>query len=267
MIHIDYFASTTLTYPDPTPPPLLLCCHQLRAEALIHILPNVHHEFSRMQDLVAFLTRIRRHGDRRKLRSITMKGHGVEKELSEEEEALVYKCSWLRPYDLRALTAVLDSFPALQLNTLTFENRHWHHGNPSPQVDGIAYQMVMYLIRSKKIPRLKYRIETTFLTKRITPTTVMARQSGPPFETEKELCALLPFWENVIHDRHGADSAGVGVELFGRLEDDGDEWYRPLQGENEFMCPSSILLCGDEFGELVSGWIEIRITRGGRGAK
>ena len=131
-----------------------------------------------MQDLVAFLTSIRLHDARRKLRYITMKGYGVEK-LSEDPS--VYKRSWLRPYDLRALTAVLDSFPALQLNTLTFENRYWHHGNPIPHVEGIAYQMVMYLIRATKFPQLKYRIETTFLTKRVTPTTVMARQSGPPF--------------------------------------------------------------------------------------
>ena len=217
-----------------------------------------------MQDLVAFLTSIRLHDARRKLRYITMKGYGVEK-LSEDPS--VYKRSWLRPYDLRALTAVLDSFPALQLNTLTFENRYWHHGNPIPHVEGIAYQMVMYLIRATKFPQLKYRIETTFLTKRVTPTTVMARQTGPPFTTEKELCALLPFWEDVINDRHGADSAGAGVELLGRLEDDGDEGYRPLRGENEFVCPSTATLsCGDEFGELVSGWIEIRIIRG-RGAK
>lgn len=211
-----------------------------------------------MQDLVAFLTRIR-HGARCKLRYITMKGHGVEK-LSEDPS--VYKRSWLRPYDLGALSEALDSFPALQLNTLTFENRYWHHGNPSPQVDGIAYQVVMHLIRATKFPRLRYRIETTFLTKRVTPTTVIARQSGPPFTSEKELCALLPFWDNVINDRHGAESAGVGVELLGRLSDDGDEDYRPLQGENEFFSPSSTtLLCGYEFGALVDGWIEIRITR------
>ncbi|CAO1601927.1 hypothetical protein XANCAGTX0491_005565 [Xanthoria calcicola] len=215
-----------------------------------------------MQDLVAFLTRIRRRGDRRKLRYITMKGHGVEL-LS--EEPMVYKRSWLRPYDLRALTAALDSFPALQLDTLTFENQYWHV-NPSRQVDGIAYQVVMYLIRAKKFPQLRHRIETTFRTKRVTPTTVMARQSGPPFETEKELCALLPFWDNLFNDRHGAD-AGAGVELLGCLSDDGDECYRPLQGENEFTCPfSTTLSCGDEFGALVNGWIEIRITRG-RGAK
>ncbi|KAI4221654.1 MAG: hypothetical protein LQ349_007793, partial [Xanthoria aureola] len=217
IVYIDYFASTTLTYPDPATPPLLLCCHQLRDEALIHVVPNARHEFSRMQDLVAFLTSMR-HGDRRKLRYITMKGHGVEL-LS--EEPLVYKRSWLRPYDLRALTAALDSFPALQLDTLTFENRYWHNGNPSPQVEGIAYQMVMYLIRAKKFPQLRYRIETKFRTKRVTPTTVIARQSGPPFTTEKELCALLPFWDNLFNERHGVD-AGAGVELLGRFSD-GDE--------------------------------------------
>lgn len=121
-----------------------------------------------MQDLVAFLTRIR-HGARRKLRYITMNGYGVEK-LS--EEPLVYKRSWLRPYDLGALTAVLDAFPALHLNTLTFENRYWH--GSSQQVEGIAYQVVMYLIREKKFPQLRYRIETKFRTKRVTPTTVIA---------------------------------------------------------------------------------------------
>ncbi|KAI4276420.1 MAG: hypothetical protein L6R38_005672 [Xanthoria sp. 2 TBL-2021] len=260
LIYAEYFASTTLTYPNLTTPSLLLSCHQLREEALPFFRPKVRLGFRTTEDLMVFLAGIS-DGELIRLRHIAMVGHH-EVPLGKfwSWRTLTLDMGWDWSGRILTLDMVLTLFPGLQLDTLLVESPHlhgyaWGYGN-------YAFDPVKWLIQSNGFKQLIYTVKSRCFRKPVNSTTMSTWQPGDPFIVTTTTEPPVPrpsIWDAMIKEKDGADS-GARVEVFRLLHD--ARCCRPLQEDGEITYVATTLFGGDDLSSWVDGEIEIRITRG-----